>query len=227
LSGRVNTKYAVDIYDIDLFDSSKELILSLKEQNRVVICYFSAGSYENWREDRKRFPPSILGKSLDGWRGERWLDIRSDIVKKIMKKRLDLALQKGCDGVEPDNVDGYLNDTGFKLSYKEQLKYSKFLAKEAHKRGLDIALKNSLDQAKKLEPYFDFLINEQCFEYNECYKLKPFIEANKPVLNVEYRKKLRKNRKLREKICKDSIKSNFKTLILPLNLDDSFRFSCD
>jgi len=29
---------------------------------------------------------------------------------------LDLAAQRGCDGVEPDNVDGYSNDNGFGLT---------------------------------------------------------------------------------------------------------------
>ena len=29
-------------------------------------------------------------------------------------------------------------------------------------------------------------LNEQCFEYNECDTLLPFIDAGKPVFNVEY-----------------------------------------
>ena len=37
-----------------------------------------------------------------------------------------------------------------------------------------------------LLPYFDWALNEQCFEYAECETLLPFIEAGKPVFNVEY-----------------------------------------
>ncbi|MDQ7023057.1 MAG: endo alpha-1,4 polygalactosaminidase [Candidatus Gracilibacteria bacterium] len=29
--------------------------------------------------------------------------------------------------------------------------------------------------------YFDFAINEECYSYNECHLLKPFIDNNKPV----------------------------------------------
>jgi hypothetical protein len=60
------------------------------------------------------------------------------------------------------------------------------LAKETHKRNLAIALKNDLDQVKDLEKYFDFAINEECFEYEECEKLLPFVKNNKAVLGVEY-----------------------------------------
>lgn len=53
--------------------------------------------------------------------------------------RLDVAVYKGCDGVEPDNVDGYTNNTGFILTAEDQLMYNRFLADEAHERGLLIA----------------------------------------------------------------------------------------
>jgi len=68
--------------------------------------------------------------------------------------------EKGCDGVEPDNVDGYTNDTGFNLTSNDQIQYNKFLANEAHQRGLSIGLKNNLDQIEVLEPFFDFAVNE-------------------------------------------------------------------
>ncbi len=224
LSGNINSSYDVDLYDIDLFDNSIELIKELHSKGRKVICYFSAGSFEDWREDAKSFPTEVLGKNLDGWEGEKWLDIRNEKLYPIMQKRLDLAKQKGCDGVEPDNVDGYTNDSGFKLSSDDQLKYNIFLAKEAHKRGLSIGLKNDLDQIDLLEKYFDFSVNEQCHEYNECKTLKPFIDANKPVFNAEYNKKYKSSK---EKLCQDSHILGLQTLILPLDLDDSFRISCE
>ena len=102
----VNPNYDVELYDIDLFDSSEVLIRSLQSSGKKVICYFSAGSYENWRSDIAFFNESDRGNSLDGWPDEQWLDIRSEDVADIMRARLVLAKQKGCDGVEPDNVDG-------------------------------------------------------------------------------------------------------------------------
>ncbi len=48
-----------------------------------------------------------------------------------MKARLDLAQQKKCDAVDPDNVDGYMQDSNFDLSAADQLSYNRFLATEA------------------------------------------------------------------------------------------------
>lgn len=221
LRGDINQKYDVNLYDIDLFDTNISVINSLKDSGKKVICYFSAGSFEDWREDKESFPVNVLGQNLDAWEGEKWLDIRSDKLHSIMEARFDLAQQKGCDGVEPDNVDGYSNDTGFELTSADQIRYNKFLATEAHKRDLSIGLKNDLDQITTLEPFFDFAVNEQCHEYDECNSLKPFIDANKPVLNTEY------NRNKEEAYCQDAILRGFQTLILPLDLDDSFRISCE
>jgi hypothetical protein len=227
LSGTVNTSYTVDLYDIDLFDSSTTLIETLHTQGKKVICYFSAGSYEEWRSDSGSFPTEVLGKELDGWAGERWLDIRSPALKLIMQARLDLAQTKGCDGVEPDNVDGYTNETGFLLTEDVQLTYNRFLASEAHNRGLSIGLKNDLNQIETLEPYFDFAVNEQCHEYNECAMMQPFIDADKPVFNAEYAQRYVDNTNhVREQLCQESQDMKFQTLILPLLLDDSFRYVC-
>ena len=103
-----------------------------------------------------------------------------------MTKRLDLCRQKGFDGVEADNVDGYSNSTGFPLNAADQLAYNRFLAHAAHARGLSIGLKNDLGQAAALEPSFDCAVNEQCFQYNECDLLSPFLNAGKAVFNAEY-----------------------------------------
>jgi len=227
LSGTINTHYNVDVYDIDLFDTSKEQIQSLQSEGKKVICYFSAGSYENWRDDADSFTASLKGKQMDGW-DELWLDISNNSLKSIMISRLDLAKEKGCDGVEPDNVDGYTNETGFNLSAEDQLDYNKFLADEAHKRGLSIGLKNDLNQIHELVQYFDFAVNEQCQEYEECDLLLPFIEVNKPLFHVEYNQKYIDNTNgARDTLCQESKKNKFETLILPLDLDDSFRYSCE
>ncbi len=227
LQGKLNTSYKVDLYDIDLFDTDSSTIAALKKQGKKVICYFSAGSYEEWREDAKDFPKNLLGKKLTGWKGEKWLDIRNKTLKIIMKKRLDMAKEKGCDGVEADNVDGYANDTGFDLTPEDQLSYNKFIATQARERGLSVGLKNDLDQVKELEPFFDFSVNERCHEHRICHKLKPFIEHNKPVFNAEYARKYVENKDgAREKMCKDSKDFGLQTLVLPTELDDSFRYSC-
>lgn len=227
LQDDLNLSYNADLYDIDLFDTPSDTIEKLHAEGKKVICYFSAGSYEEWREDSKSFNEILLGFNLDDWEGEKWLDISNDALKPIMLKRLDLAKDKGCDGVDPDNMNGYTQNSGFTLSQNDQLAYNKFIAEESHKRGLSVGLKNDLDQIKDLEPYFDFAVNEQCYFYNECDLLQPFLNASKAVLNIEYNEMYVNNtNNQQEIICKQSNENNIQTLILPLKLDDSFRIDC-
>lgn len=187
LSGEIDTSFDVQMYDIDLFDAPQQVIDTLHQEERIVICYFSAGSHEEWRPDAADFPAEVLGAPLEGWEGERWLDVRQvELLAPIMEGRLDLALQKGCDGVEPDNVDGYANESGFPLTGDDQLAYNRWLAQAAHERGLSIGLKNDLAQIPQLVNDFDWALNEECFAYDECELLLPFIAANKAVFGVEY-----------------------------------------
>jgi len=226
LIGTVNTTYDVDIYDVDLFDVSTALIQQLQADGRRVICYFSAGSYEDWRTDAGQFDCGDIGNALDGWPDERWLDIRSESILEIMQNRLNMAVQKNCDGVEPDNMDGYLNDSGFDLTAADQLAYNRGIANLAHERNLSVGLKNDLDQVDDLVDYYDFAVNEECFAYDECSLLATFIDAGKPVLNAEYEDSYVSDPIARSALCTDALNRQFSTLVLPLDLDDSFRFTC-
>jgi hypothetical protein len=187
LSGSVDTNVDAQVYDIDLFDAPQETIDALHAAGRRVVCHFSAGSYEVRRPDAGSFPRRVRGASLDPpYASERWLDIRNQALQPIMEARLDLARSKGCDGVEPDNLDGYENDTGFKLRARHQRAYNRFIAEEAHDRGLAVALKNNASQVTALEPTFDFAVVEQCFEFEECTKYEAFVDGGKAVFQVEY-----------------------------------------
>jgi hypothetical protein len=53
-----DTSPNVTVYDIDLFENPNSTIVSLHALNKSVICYFSAGSYENFRPDSNEFQPS-------------------------------------------------------------------------------------------------------------------------------------------------------------------------
>jgi hypothetical protein len=186
LSGAVNNSYAVAAYDIDGFDNSAAEVAALHAGGKRAICYIDAGTYENWRPDAGSFPSSVLG-SGNGWPGEQWLDIRQlSVLRPIMTARLQMCAQKGFDAVEPDNIDGYQNSTGFPLTAQDQLNFNKWLAGEAHALGLAVFQKNDPDQAGALQPFFDGAVDEQCNEYSECAAFQPYLAANKPVLNAEY-----------------------------------------
>ncbi len=72
--------------------------------------------------------------------------MRANAVRSAVEARLDVAAEKSFDAVEPDNDDGFANDTGFPLSATEQLDFNRFVARAAHVRGLSVGLKNDLDQ---------------------------------------------------------------------------------
>jgi len=219
LSGTLDTSVNVQMYDIDLFESSAQTIAGLHAKGRKVICYFDT-AYEPGRPDSSSFTPAVLGNNMKGWPGERWVDIRSQVVRDIMTKRMDLAVQKGCDGIEADDLDVMQNNPGFPITASDQLDFCKFLATQAHARKLSIALKNNIDQVAQLVSYFDFAVNEECFQYNECNTLKPFISAGKAVFQVEYG-----GQSLASSVCPKANALNFDTLIKNLDLD-AFRIAC-
>jgi hypothetical protein len=218
LSGTTDHSVDVQMYDVDLFETSAAEVDQLNEGSRYAICYLDAGTWENWRPDASQFPASVRGRS-NGWPGERWLDIRRmGVLKPIIAARLDQCAVKGFDGVEFDNVDGYANRTGFPLTAADQLTYNVWLANQAHLRGLSAALKNDLGQVKTLLPYFDYAVNEQCFQYKECSLLLPFIAAGKPVFEVEYELDP-------AKFCPKANALGFNSLRKNLSLD-AYRVAC-
>jgi hypothetical protein len=192
----------VDMYDVDLEGIPKATIDEMRKRGIKTVCYFSAGTYEGWRSDWKRFFPFIgdtdyqgtekpfLGKMAD-W-DERWLDVREiDLLKPIMTARLKAAKDKGCDAVEPDNMDAYANLSEVKpagaLTAAHQLAYNRAIAGWAHEQGLSVALKNDVGQLDDLAGDFDWALNEQCYEFDECGGYAAFVKAGKAVFGVEYK----------------------------------------
>ncbi|KPV49801.1 endo alpha-1,4 polygalactosaminidase [Kouleothrix aurantiaca] len=183
----IDQSIAADVYDVDMFDTTADLVASLHSAGYRVLCYINVGAWEDWRPDKADFLPSVLGKDYAGWPGERWLDIRQiDVLGPIMQARFDLCKAKGFDGVEPDNTNGYLNDTGFNLTYQDQIIYNTWLAAEAHRRGLAIGLKNDTEQANDLVSVFDFSVTEGCLAEGWCADASVFVENAKPVFAIEY-----------------------------------------
>ena len=79
--------------------------------------------------------------------------------------------------------------------------------------------KNDMDQIPDLLPYFDWALNEQCFEYDECETLTPFINAGKPVFNTEYELE-------RREFCERAIDLNSRAMKKNWDLD-AWREPCD
>ena len=187
LQRQVNNNEPVAVYDIDGFENSAAEVATLHGQGKHVICYIDVGTAESFRPDYSRFPPSVLGLS-NGWPGERWLDIRRlSVLEPIMTARFQMCREKGFDAVEPDNMEGYANDSGFPLTAAEQLSFNEWVAGEVHSLGMAVLQKNDGEQTPELQPYFDGALTEQCNQYRECADFQSYLAAGKPVLNAEYK----------------------------------------
>jgi len=215
LTGKLDMDLQTDVIDVD-FEVGQSVVDYYHGKDTKVICYISVGSYENWRPDADQFPKEVLGKDYEGWSGEKWLDIRRiDLLAPIMLARLDLCKAKGFDAIEPDNMEIHTNNTGFPLTYKDQLKYALWLAGETHKRGLAIGQKNAPDQVKDLVTVYDFAITEDAFYYKWAKDMLPYIQAGKPVFAAEYTD-------LPDDFatfCKESQELNFDTILKHRDLD--------
>lgn len=151
-----------------------------------MICYFNAGGSETWRSDYTQFLAADIGKKLDKWEGENWIDTRSVNVRNIMRARIALARTKGCDAVDPDNMDGYATSSGFPLTQATAIDYMQFLSAQAKANGLLVGLKNAGQIVPQVLNITDFAVNEQCVQYAECAQWTPYIAAGKPVFHIEY-----------------------------------------
>jgi hypothetical protein len=215
LDEEVDTSVEADVYDIDLY-ADQSVIDELHTRGAKVICYISVGSWEDWRPDKDQFPAEVLGNDYDGWAGEKWLDIRRlDLLAPIMRARLDLCQAKGFDGVEPDNIEIHTNRTGFPLTYADQLAYARWLADEAHARGLAIGIKNAPDMVADSLEFFDFAITEDAFYYNWVEEMLPFVEAGKAIFAAEYTDMPGDF----SKFCEQSRQLGFSTILKNRNLD--------
>ena len=77
-------------------DDSASTIATIHSLCKEAICYFSAGTYENWRSDASSFAAADLGSAVEGWAGENWLSTSSSNVRAIMTARTALVASKGA-----------------------------------------------------------------------------------------------------------------------------------
>lgn len=223
-----------DVYDIDGEFNDSAVVSYLHSKGKKVICYFDAGVYETYRGDAHKFQalsPQIWGKDDVGWDGSYWLDIRRiSELEPIMKARMQDCKDKGFDAIEPDEIDGWENDTGFPLTYQDQLNYNRALARWAHELGMSIGQKGDIIQTRDLVDHFDWTLNEECYQYSECANpynpviddevpgLQLYIQQNKAVFIAEYKSFTATKW---NSICANSTKNRFNTTRFKLGLPNN------
>lgn len=212
-----------DVFKIDLFDTNASVVKDLKMRGKHAVCYVNVGAWEDWRPDARRFPRSALGQDYEGWPGERWLDIRRiELLAPVMRARLDLCKAKGFDGVLFDNIDNYMQKTGFAITPVHQLRYVLWIASEARKRGLAVGINNNPEQAQLFLPHVDWAQAESCFSEGWCAAFSPFIAAGKPVVVIEYTDDPVKMNEM----CRDASLLRFSLMMKKRELD-AFRRECN
>ncbi|MDD1719021.1 MAG: endo alpha-1,4 polygalactosaminidase [Methanoregulaceae archaeon] len=177
----------IGFYDIDWEENRKATVARIHRNGSAAIAYISAGTWENWRGDRGSFPLPVIGNIYGEWPDERWLDVRrTDVLIPLMVRRMKIAKNKGFDGVQFDNLDGWQADTGFPLTAADYTYYAARLSNKAHKLGLSAAWENALEIRRPLLPYMDWFLMEDCHVYGECRAARAFTGSGKFVGGVEY-----------------------------------------
>jgi hypothetical protein len=162
------------------------VIRGLHNAGRIVICYFSAGTRETFRDDAAQFPAESLGNALVNYPSERWVDVRNATVRSIMQERMAQAARAECDGVHPSGISAFLSNTGFDFTRADQVAYDRFLATAAHALGLSIGLVNGdASLSQELVADFDWTVVWNCIS-TSCAPATPFVTARKAAFLIEY-----------------------------------------
>lgn len=225
ITGRVAVQGGVVMQDLDLFDArpgeiNSGIIPRLHRLGVRVICYVDTGAWESYRPDARLFPRTVIGAQTYAsngrpWSGEHWLDIRRRSWSRfapIIWRRFDLARTLGCDGVEPDQNNPVGNHPGFPITLADQKAWYLEVARQAHARGLSVGQKNGIETTDSDTVHaFDWDLNEECFQYDECRVLERYVRAGKAVFSAEYTR-------FSALICARSRRLGFSTIFKHLDL---------
>jgi hypothetical protein len=204
-----DVKSNVYVYDFDGEQATAATVKALKDwgaaqgKQVIAICYIDVGVYEDYRSDIQKFADAqnqlrqqsgdpnakLWGNADAGWNGSYWLDVRQiALLKPIMEARVkNWCKDKGFDAVEPDESEVWNNNPGFPISVQQSHDYTKMIADLVHSYGMSVGLKGNNGEAAALEPYHDWALTEQCFQYGECQNfVNSFIKNGKAVFNIEY-----------------------------------------
>jgi hypothetical protein len=238
----------VQVYDADLGDQDgltgtgvpvadstiESSVAAIHATGAHAICYVDAGTAEDWRSDYGEFAASVLGGNMPDWPGEKFINVTDwagpagpggETLAQIMTDRVTLCQEEGFDAVEMDNVDAYTDGNlgGFTLSMAQEETYLDNLIGVVHGAGMAFFLKNEVDGDSLLAtmaPRVDGEIVEQCWQYDECSQLEPFVQEGKPVLNVEYQSFAEAT------LCPEALAFPMATIQTDLDLNGDIAYGC-
>jgi hypothetical protein len=183
LTGALDTSLDVEVYIVDLDDEPDDLS-ALQAAGRYVVCHFSAGSLEPWRDDAQAIAEDVQGNTLEDYPDERWLDVRAASVRALMSARLDRARGRRCDAVFPANLGVHAADSGLALGEADALDYATWLADQAGARELRTML-GSDELIAPLSDRYDLGLAFGCLAADGCQRWSPLRALGKAVMVVE------------------------------------------
>jgi hypothetical protein len=229
----------VAVYDIDEGNqagvTSGEVaasVAAVHTSGAKAICYVDTGGWESYRADASELSSAILGLAVAGYPNERYVDIRQwsgspgptgMALGQLLTARFQLCRAEGFDGVETDLDDTYADNTGFPLTMADGITFMTEMAGAIHGLGLAWFMKNGINGdslISDMEPLADGTVNEQCWQYGECSALEPFVQAAKPVLNVEYADEAETT------VCPEALAFPMATLHAGVDLGGTIAWAC-
>ncbi|MBA3499164.1 MAG: endo alpha-1,4 polygalactosaminidase [Myxococcota bacterium] len=184
-------------------------IAQLDAAGTIVICHVGTGAvdlatdpdamkfpgYEASPPDRPTamVPNSAIGWSTPAGANERFVDFRNATAAKVLKKRIQLAKDIGCDGIL-----AYRNDAasfaatttmpGFTVSPQEQLDWIVAVAAEGHRLMISVGGRGGHGEVNvgEIDDDYDWLVADRCGELGDCGLARPFIEARRAVFGIDY-----------------------------------------
>ena len=158
-----------DFVVLDMAETPAASIARCESMGARLLCYLSS-QYEEWRDDASSF--GALEGPLDGWPGEFWVDPNDPQNLAVLVARLDVAVEKGCDGIDLDNIDRDGHEA-----------YIQAIFDEARARGLLVSQKKAIEKIELFWDKVDLYQNEECQAYDEC---QAYEGLGRPVHNIEY-----------------------------------------
>jgi hypothetical protein len=111
------------------------------------------------------------------------LIVENDLA--FAKCMLDVARDKGFDGVLPTNLSAFTHDSGFDLDARDQADYALWISEQVRARGMHVGMPGDYADPGSLVASFDWMVDFGCIESENCERAAPFAAAGKPVHDVE------------------------------------------
>lgn len=156
------------------------------------VIYFNLGTLESFRKYAvSPYPKSVIGKSVEGWPNERWLDLTNYRTMECLKENIKITISflrkkypRWFPKIDLDNLDGWDYDTGFELDKKDVVEYVNEIISWFHREFEgEVCYRNGWELVDMLKG--DAILCEEGLEQNF---LKFYDRVQKPVYDIEYYK---------------------------------------